>query len=361
MRKRSPVAGIYLLLVISCMLLLPGCSKKEPTERAEKVMNVRAQPAQRKAFRPFVEAIGTLNPDEEVVVSNEIGGILKSVRVDEGTNVSRGTILAVISDTDYRLEVKRAEAALRQDEATLANTRLEYRRKEALYREELVTKQQFDDVSTRLSLAAAETEKAKATLSLAGERVLKTGISSPLNGVIKEKKVSAGDYVKEGTPLFAIIRVDPLKLNFSVNEQDVGKIKVGQDVSFKVDTIPGREFAGKVNIVYPNLEERTRTLRVEAIVPNRHRLLKPGLFVKVTVYTGEMKDIILVPLTSLRYEEAKTSLFVVEGDRAREKEVKIGRKYGELLEIIEGLKEKEMVVVVGQNNLAEGVKVNVAR
>lgn len=359
MERRLLVVGVCVFLI--CVFFLPGCGNKEATERTEKVMNVRIQSAQKKAFRPFVEAIGTLNPDEDVMVSSEIGGILRSVRVDEGTEVSRGMTLAMISDTDYRLEVKRAEAALRQAEATLANTRLEYQRKEALYREELVTKQQFDDVSTRLSLAAAEMEKARATLSLAGEKLSKTSIYSPLNGVIKEKKVSAGDYVKDGTPLFEIIRVDPLKLNFTVNEKDVGKIKVGQDVSFKIDTIPDKVFAGRVSIVYPHLEERTRTLQVEAKVPNSHRLLKPGLFVKVTVYTGDLKDVIVVPITSILYEEAKISLFIVEGDRAREKEVKIGRKYGELLEIVEGLQGKEMVVVVGQNNLAEGVKVNVAR
>ena len=359
MGKRLLVVGVCVVLI--CVFFLPGCGKKEATEKVEKAINVRIQPAQKRAFRPFLETIGTLNPDEDVMVSSEIGGILRSVRVDEGTDVFKGMLLAAIGDTDYRLEVKRAEAALRQAEATLANTRLEYQRKEALYREELVTKQQFDDVSTRLSLAAAEVEKARATLSLAGEKLSKTSISSPLNGVIKEKKVSAGDYVKDGTPLFEIIRVDPLKLNFTVNEKDVGKIKVGQDVSFKIDTIPDRDFAGRVSIVYPNLEERTRTLQVEAMVPNRHRLLKPGLFVKVTVYTGDLKDVIVVPITSILYEEAKTSLFIVEGDRAREKEVKIGRKYGELLEIVEGLQGKEMVVVVGQNNLAEGVKVNVAR
>lgn len=359
MGKRLLVVGVCVVLI--CVFFLPGCGKKEATEKVEKAINVRIQPAQKMAFRPFVDAIGTLNPDEEVTISSEIGGILRSIRVDEGTEVSRGMTLAMISDTDYRLEVKRAEAALRQAEATLANTRLEYQRKEALYRDELVTKQQFDDVSTRLALTAAEMEKARAILSLAGEKLSKTGIYSPLNGVIKEKKISAGDYVKDGTPLFEIIRIDPLKLNFTVNERDMGNIKVGQDVSFKIDAIPDRVFTGRVSIVYPNLEEKARTLRVEAMVPNRHRLLKPGLFVKVTVYTGDPKDIVLVPLTSIRYEEAKISLFVVEGDRAREKEVKIGRKYEELLEIVEGLKEKEMVVVVGQNNLAEGVKVNVAR
>jgi len=359
MKKGSLVAS--LMVVLFCIFFLNGCGKKEATERVEKAINVRAQPAERKAFRPFLTTIGTLTPDEEVMVSSEIGGILREVRVDEGTEVSGGMILATINDTDYRLEVRRDEAVLRQAEATLANVKLEYQRKEALYKEELVTKQLFDDVATRLSLAAAEVERAKATLSLAGEKLAKTTIYSPLRGFIRERKVSPGDYVKDATPLFDIIRIDPLKLNFTVPEKDVGKIKVGQDVSFKLDPIPDREFTGRVSIVYPSLEERTRTLQVEAIVPNRDRVLKPGLFARVTVYTGEQRDIIVVPLTSVLYEGAKTSLFVVEGERAREREVKIGKKYGELLEILEGLKEGERVVVVGQNNLAEGVKVNVAR
>ncbi|OPY67899.1 MAG: Multidrug resistance protein MdtA precursor [Syntrophorhabdus sp. PtaU1.Bin002] len=313
----------------------------------------------RKPLRPFIESIGTLNPYEEVSISAEVEGILKTVKVDEGTVVSRGMLLAAIDDVDYALEVKRAEAALRQTQATLENTKLEFRRKDALYKEELVTKQQYDDVTTRLALAEAEVERAKAALSLARVKLSKTRIHSPIACVVKEKKISAGDFVKNGTSLFVIIQPNPLKLRFTVPEKDVAKLKIKQDVLLKVDGLPGSEFKGKVNIIFPHVEERTRTLMVEALVPNDSGILKPGLFAKVILYTGDERDTIVVPVTALLYEAETVKVFTVEGDRARERLVKLGSKYGELMEITEGLKEGEKVVTAGQQNLSEGVKLSV--
>jgi len=360
MKKRISFTVVFCLLLTSyCLLLLVGCKKKEAKTTAEKTINVQVESAEKKSLRPSIETIGTLKPYEEVVVSAEVDGILKDVKVDEGSVVSKGMILASIDDMDYSLEVQRAEAVLRQAEAALANTRLEYQRKEKIYKEQLVTQQQFDDVSTRLSLAESDVDRAKASLSLARQKLIKTNIYSPLSGVIKEKKVSAGDYVKNGTPLFVIIQDNPIKLNFTVSEKDTGRLMKGEDVIFKVDAFPDKEFKGKLHIIYPNLEEKTRTLQVEAIASNPDRTLKPGLFAHVKLFTGTQKDTILIPSVSLLYEGESTKVFVIEGDRARQKTIKSGQKYGEMMEIVEGLKEGEQVVVVGQQNLSEGVKVNI--
>lgn len=358
---RNNFTKIILLTASILIVMVPACKKKETKKTEERSVNVRVQSVEEKALRPFVETIGTLNPYEEVIVSSEVDGILKDVRVDEGTVVSKGMLLSVIDDTDYSLEVKRAEAALRQPQATFENTKLEFGRKQSLYKEQLVTQQQFDDVSTRLSLAEADVERARAALSLAKQKLSKTRIYSPLSGYIKEKKVSAGDYVRNGSNMFVIIQNNPLKLNFTVTERDVGKLKRGQDLTFRVDAFPGREFKGKVSIIYPGLEEKTRTLQVEALAPNPNGLLKPGLFAHVFLYTGAERNTVLVPIISLLYEGETIKVFVVEGDRVKERIVKTGQKYGEMMEIIEGVKKEELVVVAGQQNLSEGVKVNVAR
>jgi len=185
--------------------------------------------------------------------------------------------------------------------------------------------------------------------------------------------------VRNGTPLFTIIQTNPVKLDFTINEKDLGEIKKGQDVLLKVYAFPDMGFNGRLNIIYPNIDERTRTVKVEALVPNDEGLLKPGFFAKVMLYTGHAKDIILVPVTSLLYEEEKIKVFVVEGDKARERFVKIGQKYRlqsevrsresevgsleseitEFVEVVKGLKEDEKVVVVGQQNLFEGAKIKI--
>jgi membrane fusion protein (multidrug efflux system) len=141
----------------------------------------------------------------------------------------------------------------------------------------------------------------------------------------------------------------------------VGSLREGQDVSFKVDAFPGREFRGQVKTIYPSLEEKTRSLQVEAVVSNQGQRLKPGLFARVTLFIGPARETVVAPITALLYDSANTKLFIVENGRAKERQVKLGRKYGEFMEITEGLKEKEVVVTVGQNNLMEGVLVDVAR
>jgi RND family efflux transporter MFP subunit len=358
--KFKGIAIISLLFLIFVVMNL-GCTKNEAKVTEEKVMNVKVLAAEMKSFRPFVETIGTLKPNEEVIVSSEVDGIVKNLRVNEGSSVSKGMVLVEINETDYRLEVNRADAALRQAEASLANAKLEYERKATLYKEELVTKQQFDDISARMALADGELDRAKASLSLAKEKLSKTKIYSPLGGIVREKRLTKGDYVRNGSQLLWIVQTDPLKLSFTVPEKDMGKLKIGQDVLFKVDTYPDTEFKGRLGTIYPSLEEKTRTLQVEALVPNHDNRLKPGLFAKVTLYTGQARDIVVVPITAVLYEDSRVKVFIAEGERAKERPVKIGTKYGEYLEIVEGLKKGEMVVVAGQNNLAEGVKMNVAR
>jgi len=357
-RVGSAVMAILLGVALTANL---GCNKQEQKAVKERAVNVRVWTAENRSLRPFVESIGTLNPYDMVTISSELDGILKSIHVDEGSSITRGQLIAEIKETDYRLAVEQAAAVLKQAEAALANAKLEHQRKESLYKEELVTKQQFDDIVARLALAQGDVERAKAGLDLAKEKLTKTKIFAPMAGSVKEKKVTAGDYIRNGTFLASVIRTDLLKLAFSVSEKDVGRLRIGQDVAFAVDAFPGREFRGQVKTIYPGLEEKTRSLQVEAVVANTDQSLKPGLFARVTLYTGPARGTIVAPITALLYDNSITKLFVVEGERAKERQIKSGQKYGEFMEIIEGLKEKEIVVTVGQNNLMEGVLVNVAR
>lgn len=358
----SDTVKLTALILLASLIALPLMScKKETKAEKEILINVRVAPAVTKQVRPYIETTGTLKADEEVIVSSEVDGIVKSVKVEEGSAVGKGTLLAEINDIDYILDEKRADAAMNQAQANLANVKAEFQRKESLFKEELITKQQFDDISTRVILAEADLARAKATLDATRERLARTKIYSPLHGMVMGKKVSAGYFVRISMPLFQLIKVDPLKLVFTIGEKEIAGLKTGQEVDFTVDSFPDKKFKGRVNLLYPNVEERTRTLQAEAIVPNTGRFLKPGLFVRATIYTGPAHDAVVTPLTSLIYDNSAISLFVVEGNVAHARTVKTGNKYGEDIEIIQGLKENEQVVVVGQNNLAEGVKVNVAR
>ena len=402
------------LIPLPFLLFLSSCEKadtKPPVE--EKTYNVLVKSAEKKPLRPFVEAIGTLYPNDEVTVSTEVDGILSDLKAEEGTRVAKGMLLAQIDDTDYLLEVKRAEAIVeaadsrlqqlvtgaRPQEVQLARAEVDQtladmekrkadrERARKLFEGNYISAQEWDTARTAYEVAVATHQKAKenyalvtegprkeeiaaaraqldqskAALSLARQKLGKTKVFSPLAGVVRAKRVSKGEFVKNGNPLFTIIQSNPLKLRFTLSEKDMGKVKTSQEVTLQVDPFPGKEFKGEVTTIYPSLEEKTRTLMVEALVPNPEENLKAGLFAKVTLYTGQARETVVIPITALLYEEAKIKVFVEDGGRAKERPVVVGGKYGELMEIAEGLKAGEKVVVAGQQNLSEGVKVHVAR
>jgi RND family efflux transporter MFP subunit len=352
---------ILLILTALAIAGASGCAKPPEKARKPQSVNVRVKTVGKESLRPFVESVGSLAPRYQVTLSSELDGILDAITVDEGSPVKKGALIAEIRPTDYRLALEQAAAALSQSEINLANMKQEYHRKEALFIEELLTRQQFDDITARVRLAEAEMARAQAGVNMARERLARTRILAPLAGVVKEKRVTAGDYVRNGSFLVSIVQNDPLKLTFSVSEKDTGHLRLGQDVEFVTDSFPGQKFRGRLSAILPVLNEKTRTLGVEALVPNADDRLRPGLFARVTLYTGPPRQRIVVPITSLIYDSAATKLFTVEGEKAREKIVKTGSKYGEYMEITEGLKEKETVVTVGQNNLMEGATVHVAR
>jgi RND family efflux transporter MFP subunit len=356
-RYRAAAAALIVLPV----LLIGACGKNDAKVPAERAINVQVKAVETKSLRPFIETIGSLKAFEQVVASSEIEGILRTTNVEEGAFVSKGALLATVEDRDYASELRRVEFALKQAEATLVNTKAEFVRKETLYKEELVTKQQFDDVAMRMAVADAELERSRAALAIARERYSKTRILAPMSGYISEKKISQGEYVRNGTPLYVLVQIDPMKLLFTVSEKEIGRLKINQEVQLRVDAYPEKEFRGRVSIIYPTMDERTRSLQVEARVSNPDRLLKPGLFAKVILYTAEAKDTLVVPVTSVLYEGKKLKVFVTEGEQAKERIIQVGNKYDDLLEVKDGLKSGEMLVVAGQQNLSEGAKVNVAR
>ncbi|MFO7569058.1 MAG: efflux RND transporter periplasmic adaptor subunit, partial [Smithellaceae bacterium] len=185
------------MLVAAVLLSLPFAACKGQKEaEPERLVNVRVWPAEIRRVQPYLETTGTLRADREVIVSAEVDGTVERIRVEEGDVVSAGALLAEIRDTDYRLDWVRAKAAFQQAQASLSNTQAEHGRKTTLFEEGLMTRQLFDDVSTRMALSEAELERADATLAIARERLARTKIYSPLAGSVKEKKVTVGGYVR---------------------------------------------------------------------------------------------------------------------------------------------------------------------
>jgi membrane fusion protein, multidrug efflux system len=358
------ITGTVLVAAITLFALgiAPGCTKEHESREPEiKLSSVKVVTVGKKNVRPYIEAIGSLNPHDEVTISSEVDGILKELTVTEGSHVSPDMVLARINDISYRLNVDNASAAVKQAEASLMNLGIEHKRKEALYSEKLVTIQQFDDVTTRLAVAEQDLDRAKVALSLAQEMLTKATIKSPKGGIVKARLVTTGDFIRASMPILSIVQINPLKLTFTITEKDVGALRRGQEILFTVDPFPGKQFRGTISVIYPSLDERTRTLKVEATVPNNSLELKPGFFARLKIYTGFARNAVVIPATSILYEGARFRVFLQEGERAREKGIRPGMKHDDMVEVLEGLKGGEKLITVGQNGLSDGDAIFVER
>lgn len=353
------VAAILAASMSLVFSLLACTEKREGAQKHEKILNVKVAKVTRQVHRPMVETVGSIRPLEEVVVSSEVDGVLKEVFVEEGDRVAKGQVLAQVNDIDYRLAVQAAEASLKLAEANHENAKTTFLRMEALFRKEVISKQEYDNQITRLDVSARELDRARTQLSIAQERLNKTVIRSPIKGEVRQKLASAGDFVGAGRALFRVVDAEKVKIVFAVPEKDAPKVKPGQDVSFTVDAYPGRNFPGTVSAVLPNLDEHSRMLEVHALAPNRSGELKPGMFARVRVFVGSERPIVVIPVTAVLYEGTRTRVFMAEKGYAREREVKLGAKYDEMMEVISGVEEGESIIVLGQNAAADGVKIRV--
>jgi membrane fusion protein (multidrug efflux system) len=218
-----------------------------------------------------------------------------------------------------------------------------------------------------LSLQAVENLRAqlaqsRATTALAQKKVSDSVIRAPFAGQIKERNVTQGQYLKVQTPVMVIVNIDPLRVRLKVPEKMAAWVRAGQLVTVAVEAHPGRTFAGKITRINPSVDQQTRSFEVEALIENRDGALKPGFFVKASIPSDNVVSGLFVPQEALVYVYGVYKVFVVEGNTIKEKEVKIGERSGEEVEILEGISENERVALpVKGQELKDGQTIEIVQ
>jgi membrane fusion protein (multidrug efflux system) len=186
-------------------------------------------------------------------------------------------------------------------------------------------------------------------------------VRAPISGFIAKRHLAAGEYVKDNTPLFTIVASNPLKYVGTVPERNAPELRAGQSVQLGVEAYPGRTFTGSVTRLAPSVEVQTRTLTLEARVPNADGTLRPGFFAKGAVLTREDRGVVFVPADALMVVAGLQKVFVVADGKARERLVRSGARQGGLVEIVDGVKAGDVVATSNLPSLYEGVPVAGAR
>jgi len=224
-----------------------------------------------------------------------------------------------------------------------------------------IAQAQLDSDLAALKVAEAQIKQREATLGLAQKRMGDTTVRAPLAGLVARRHVSAGEYLKENAPLFTLVVADPLKYTGTVPERYAPELRVGQTLQLTVEAHPGQTFSGQATRVAPAVDVQTRSLSLEARVPNTDGRLRPGFFAKGAVLTRREEAVTFVPAEAVTYFVGITKVFVVSDGKAQERLVKAGSRQGGWIEILGGVKVGEAVATTNLAQLFNGAPVTVVQ
>ena len=327
--------------------LLAGCANRDAAKAAASEapapISIRAATVESRVLPRILEVTGALTADESADVASERDGNVASVRVERGTYVEKGAVLATLDDLE-------AKAHLDQARANLAWADSEFTRYAELRQKQVVAKSENQRKETDRDLN-------RSALALAEKAFADCVIRAPFAGVVTEKKVSAGAFVRRGQAICGLVKIDPLRAELAIPESAVSAIQIGQKGRLSVQSFPDRVFDATVRYIGPSLRSESRTLVVEATVPNPQHLLKPGLFVTARVELPTKSATLLVPAAAVVTSSGVSHVFVVGSNRVSERILALGDPYGEAVEVRTGLAAGERVVVNPDRRLTDGLDV----
>ena len=349
-------------------------NSSEVTGHDQAAVPVTVSVVVRQEFQDKISAVGTLKARETGLLSPKVAGNVEAVLVDIGEKIQTDQVVIRIDRTNFELTVKQASAALATAKSAVSQARVqfehaekEYRRASNLLDEKVIPQGRFDTAeaghkAARQGLAAAKAQRNQAEVALqtAMQHLKDTQIRSPISGVVVERNVEVGQSVAPGAPLLRILDQSTLKADIDLPESDFARIAAGTPAVIQVDAFQGQQFSGKVVLVNPMVDRKTRTFRVRIESPNPTAKLVDGMFVRVQLSAAQ-RTVLAVERDALNRLPGSGTfyVFVVDGDKAVKRTVKTGVVGDRYAEILEGLSEGEKVVTSGAGRLRSGVRVDI--
>ena len=315
-----------------------------------RVINVEVRPVTAQPFTEVIRLTGVVEANRDVVVSAEEMGVVRELMVDRGARVAEGDPLVRMEDRSLSAQVEQARA-----QASLA--RETWDRRKRLWEE--------DQVGSELAYLEARyaSEQAAAALESLEERQARMTIRAPFAGVVEERNVELGSMVSPGTPVARIVSLNPVKIVSGVPERFSADVDRGARTTVTFDIFPGESYTGQIAFVGATVDPGNRTFPVELTLPNPGNRFKPEMVANVELVRGEMEAAIVVPQDALVRVEEGFVVFVVEGEGsqavARSQPVEVAGSQRNQVVIREGLEVGDRLVVLGQQQVANGDRVNV--
>lgn len=344
-------AGILLLAIA-----LHGCApngvagdnsaeKKAEKDKAEAAIPVEVAVPVRGEMLAMYSGTATLEAEADAEVIAKVGGEVRRILVEEGDQVRAGQLLAQLDDRQLRLQAAQTRAAR-------AKAERDFKRQLELHDKGLVSAGAFEGLKYDLDNQVAADDLAQLNLSY-------SEIRAPFAGIVSTRHVKLGQEIAVGASVFRVTDPTPLKGNVFVPERELARLKPGQAATISVDALAGRAFPAIVKLVSPVVDAATATFKVTLEVNDPQGDLKPGMFARVGIVFERRPDALTIPRVALLDTDGASNVFVVSSGKAEQRTVRTGLSNAGRIEILDGLKGAEQVVVVGQNGLKDGNAVRV--
>jgi RND family efflux transporter MFP subunit len=393
----------FIIIVCGVLVLATlGCSRSSSSGREARAsgpaLPVKFQQITPVQVRQSIDVVGTLAASDEVTVSAEVEGRVSRVHADLGDHVSAGQPLVELDSEKLRYAFEQQRAALararakygveegkplpapestpdvQKAAAEFTQARQARDRAAELERRSLLPAEQREAAEAKYESAraqyesslqnaknlAADIDAATAGVHLAERDLRDAMIRAPFEGYVAKRLVSLGEFLRVQTPVMAVVKLDPLKLTTEVPEKMAPWVRTGQKVELNVDAYPDRSLAGTITRISPAVNEQTRTFAVEATVPNRDGTLRPGTFARVRITSDKIDSVLRLPASAFQFRYGINRVFLLtKGDVVTAKEVLLGDRVGDDVEVTTALDSGARVAVSNVEKLSEGLRVAV--
>lgn len=348
-KNRTGAIILYAILAALIAVIVFIVATKQPPapveKPAEQAVPVTAITVRARTVPDLLKVPGRIEADVDVQLALEKPGVVIELGADKGQEVKKGQLLLRIDDRAWKLMVEKAELDLRE-------ARKDLDRWDELKKTGAVSVNDYEDIRTKKELAEIAISDGRLQLE-------KCALYSPIAGMVANRFVEVGEYMKDGEPAFTVVKLDPAKLVLDIPERDVAALKTGDAIPFELDALPGQSFTGTVSFVSPSAYPDSNAFRVEALAPNGDARLKPGMIARVKVARRARENALAVPLNAVVPKQGEHVVFVVENGRAVRRLVKIDAIVDRDAILASGLRDGEQVVVEGNRTLVDGMPVAV--
>ncbi|MCB8822330.1 efflux RND transporter periplasmic adaptor subunit [Microvirga rosea] len=303
------------------------------------------------------ESVGTVRAYESITVTAKIAGVITDIGFDEGQKVKAGDMLVQLDAAERKAEIEQAVAEANRAVALRNEVAIKLERAQALNRTGAGTGAQVEDLTAQVKSLEGSIASAQAQRKAAEARLEDLTIRAPFAGRVGTRSVSLGAYISPGTRITSLDDLSRVRLDFAVPENLLGRLKPGQSVNAMSPAYRNRVFKGTVSTIDTRVEQTTRTVRLTAEFDNPDEALKPGMFLSVALEVTTKDDAVIVPEEAVVSEGLRQIVYPVKGNKVERRVVTIGQRQGGNVEVVEGLKAGETIVVLGVQRVRAGIEV----